>query len=111
MKNNLGEIWFITALDVDEKNLLRHPTNGEIKVTKFTRTFGYYRGYDNARLAVKENYCNMHECLYNYLVMERIGEGIHALCNKEKWFKWKNRKWTPCKKPAWAKGIINWALG
>ena len=112
MKDNLNEIWFLTAIHVDESKMIVHPTKGEIKVEKFTRTFGYYRGFDKTSLAISENRCNMHECLYNYLVAERIGEGVHALCDNARWFKWGGKKgWTACKRPKWAEGMTNWALG
>lgn len=105
--------WFITAIHVDASKILRHP-KGWIKVEKFTRTFGYYNKYQHALRAVKKNYGNMCECLYNYLIMEKIGEGIHAIADdKTYWFKWDDakNKWTPCDKPEWAMGMINWALG
>lgn len=108
----LSQLWFLTAIHVDMSTLRRHP-KGEIKVEKFTRTFGYKWGYPQAIEAVMENHGNMHECLYNYLVMERIGEGVHSLAKDEVWFKWSVRKqaWKPCKKPNWSNGMVNWALG
>ena len=112
-KNNPGKIWFLTAIHVDETKMQRHPIYDEIKVEKFTRTFGYYRGFHKALEAVKKNTGNMCECLYNYLIMEQIGEGVHALGEEVEWFKWNDTKngWVPCARPEWAKGIINWALG
>ena len=106
-KNDPNQIWFLTSIVVDE--ILKGP-RGEIKTKRFTRTFGYYRGWNKSYQAVKENRCNMHECLYQYLVMERIGEGVHALAADEQWFKW-NDKWTPCRKPKMFRGFTNWALG
>ena len=103
-------MWFLTSIHVDESKMLRHP-KGEIKLEKFTRTFGFYHRTFDALAAVKENRMNMHECLYNYLVMERIAEGIHSICDDEEWFKWGKKGWTPCNKPEWAKGMVNWALG
>ena len=109
-KNNLDKIWFLTSIHADESTILRHP-NGGIKVEKSARTFGYYRGFQAAWEAVKNNTGNMRECFYNYLVMECIGEGVHALCNECEWFKWNGNNWSSCKKPEWARGMINWALG
>ena len=113
-RDNPTEIWFLTAIHVNEKKMLRHPIYDEIKVEKFTRTFGYYSGYQKALKAVEANTGNMCECLYNYLVMEKIGEGVHAIADDDvTWFKWNAKKngWVPCARPEWAKGIINWALG
>lgn len=41
------------------------------------RTFGFYHEYTDALDAVMTNKCNMEESLYEYLVMEKIAEGIH----------------------------------
>lgn len=76
-----------------------------------TRTFGFYKEYSDALSAVLTNRCNMHEGLYEYLIMEKMKEGIHPLAEEENWFKWKNNKWVSCRKPSKFSGIINWALG
>ena len=110
-KNDPKHIWFLTAIVVDESKMLRH-SKGDIKVEKFTRTFGYHYGFENALNSVHHNHGNMHECLYNYLVMEQIGEGIHALAESYHWFKWDtNIGWKACDRPKWANGLTNWALG
>lgn len=108
-RNDPSQTWFITSIWIEI--IATHPTKGEIKGNRISRTFGYYKGWDKAYAAVKENRDNMHECLYNYLVMENIGEGIHACCNDEQWFKWTGKRWKDCRKPNWAKGLTNWALG
>ncbi len=111
MTDDHNQIWFLTSIEVKKFPKIRNPKTGEMKVSRFTRTFGYHIGYEKALKAVRENHGSMHECLYEYLVMECIGEGVHALCEKEEWFKWKDRRWMPCRKPWWAKGMVNWALG
>lgn len=104
-----NQIWFLTSIWVEI--LAIHPTTGEIKTSRETRTFGYYRGFQKALQAVKDNRGNMHECLYQYLVMERIGEGVHALVEDEHWFKWSDKQWVFTEKPRWAIGFANWAIG
>ncbi len=104
-----NQIWFLTSIWLE--STVTHPVKGEIRAKQCHRTFGYYKGWDEAYAAVKENRCNMHECLYNYLVMEAIDKGVHALCKNEQWFRWTGKRWKDCKKPDWAKGITNWALG
>ena len=99
-KNDPNQIWFLTALWYEL-----------ISYNHGHRTFGYYRGFNAALQAVKENRCNMHERLYSYLVMERIGEGVHSTCDDEQWFHWSGRKWSPCRKPKALIGFTNWALG
>ncbi len=108
-KNDPTQIWFLTSVWAEV--LAVHPITGEVKSKRDTRTFGYYRGWDAAYKAVKENRCNMHECLYQWLVMERIGEGVHALTEDAQWFEWRKRHWKPCKRPDFARGFTNWAIG
>jgi hypothetical protein len=108
-KSDPAQIWFLTAIWAEV--IAKHPKTGEVLSKRVSRTFGYYRGFPSALKAVKENTGNMHECLYTHLVMERIGEGVHALTKDEQWFRWFRNKWTPCEKPDWARGIVNWAVG
>lgn len=75
------------------------------------RTFGFYHEYTDALDAVMTNKCNMEESLYEYLVMEKIAEGIHPEVLEEYWFKWKNSNWISCKKPYHCSLLTNWALG
>ena len=108
---NQPEIWFLTGVSVDESTIIRHPTNGEIKIKMDTHPFGYKFGKAEVLRAVQENEGEMHECLYNYLVIERIGQGVLALAKDEQWFKWNDGKWMACPKPEWSNGLINWAHG
>jgi hypothetical protein len=75
------------------------------------RCFGYYVDLYDAKDAVLGNMMDIHECLYTYVVIENIEEGIHGECSYQKWFEWKENKWSECETPNWAKGIINWAIG
>lgn len=76
------------------------------------RTFGYYSTIEKSLEAVKMNRCNMHECLYNFLVIEEIKEGIHPMVDSEYWFEWKDKGWEQlCSKPPQFNGTCNWALG
>ena len=68
-KNDLTQIWFLTAIACYK---IEEGPRGCIKTDARSRTFGYYRGWQAALTAVRENRYDMHECLYNYLVMERI---------------------------------------
>jgi hypothetical protein len=56
----------------------------------------------------------MCECLYNYLVIEHIGQGIHALVEEDYWAEWDDLagKWTPLQeRPKSLLGITNFAIG
>lgn len=108
-KNDTSQIWFLTAIWYEL--IAYNHEHDEYKTKRDTRTFGYYRGWSKAYQAVKENRGDMTECLYSYLVMERIDEGVHALCADEQWFRWNGKEWTPCHTPKALRGLTNWALG
>jgi len=95
--------WFITAIAVEDDS----------PQSRDSRCFGFYAEYADAMSAVMQNRCDMRECLYDYLVMEEIGEGIHPEVKKEIWFKWmeERRGWYHCVKPSEFVGVVNWALG
>jgi hypothetical protein len=78
---------------------------------KARRTFGYFDTLEKAIDVVIKNSGDIQECLYNYLVIEAIGEGIHATVNQEYWFYWENDRWTKCPKPEFLKHLVNFALG
>lgn len=78
-----------------------------------TRTFGFKNSYADAYKAICANDGNMQECLYDYLVLEYIEEGIHPMVLSKKWFKWDkdNNKWIEYIAPEELKNITNFALG
>jgi len=98
-------MWFLTSLLVRGESI-ENPSLG----VDTHRTFGFYKEHHDAVEAVIENRCNMHECLYNYLVLENFEEGIHPLATAEEWYRWDGR-WVPCSKPTDLEHLISWALG
>lgn len=80
---------------------------------KVTRTFGHFSTQVEAELAVGENRCDMHEFLYNFIVVEELNYGIHPMGDQQTWFAWTDREfqWQKIDKPAWAKGVLNWSVG
>jgi hypothetical protein len=75
--------------------------------------FGYYLSKTKVIDAALTNRGNMIEAFYDHLLIEKIGEGIHAQSIEIQWFKYNTRKngWIICDKPRWSKGILNWAIG
>lgn len=79
-----------------------------------SRTFGFYDHYNDANTAIRENRGNMEECLYDYLILEYIEQGIHPMVLKEEWWMWNTalNRWMELEtKPTEFAGIVNWALG
>jgi hypothetical protein len=83
------------------------------------RCFGFYFGLESAKHAVNINHCDMQECLYEYVVIEKQGEGIHIIAEQIQWYKWTGGnslndnpgEWMGCAAPT-EEGFaytINWA--
>ena len=82
------------------------------------RCFGFYYFLPFAEQAVRENRCNIQESYYEYVVIEKIGTGIHAHATDVKWFRWiysielnenEEPHWEECERPTGEQfdGIIN----
>lgn len=55
------------------------------------RTFGYYDTRSVAIRAVKLNNCDIHECLYDYAVIEYIPDGLYNVAEERIFFKWNEK--------------------
>jgi len=99
-------MYFLTAL-------WRKAEEGFEPTVRSERCFGYYSDKQKALQAVDENWADMHECLYNWLLIEKIPEGIHATPEEEIWYAWDDgvEHWVHVEKPIWSKRIINWSIG
>lgn len=74
------------------------------------RTWGYCLTREEAINAVARNDGNMMDCYYDYLVIEEYRPGVMSPAEGELWFKWENDRWQSCARPAFADGIVNWAM-
>jgi hypothetical protein len=101
-------MYFITAI-ISADSLERNHVPKWMR----SRTFGYYPKWEDAHAAVTDNVGNMCESMYDFIVIEHIGQGIHALSTEEHWYAWTNTLncWQPCQKPEEFQSVVNWALG
>ena len=101
-------MYFITCFEKCE----RHPKLGCFDGGS-SRCFGYKETLENAEQALNENWCDMHECLYDYAVVEKLGPYIHPDVEEEYWFKYDKEKdgFFRIEKPEAAYGACNYALG
>ena len=77
------------------------------------RTFGWFSKMHEASRAVKYNACDMHECYYEYIVVEKFTSGIHCSAIEDYWYKWETEqdRWVPTAKPEHFDGTYNFGLG
>ena len=87
-------------------------TNESNKLEKLdSRCFGFFSKLDDALQAVEENRCDMHECYYDYLVIEEFKSGIHPVGEEVQWFEWYENGWQSCYKPEEISNVFNYAIG
>ena len=79
-------MYFITSMNsiLTEKTDFR----SEEATNHVERCFGYYPEKEDAFEAVRRNSCDMHETMYDYIVVEEIEPGIHGMAEVVGWFKY-----------------------
>ena len=77
------------------------------------RCFGYKETLEKAEQALNENCCDMHEYIYQYAVIEKLGPYIHPEVEEEYWFKYDKEKdgFFRIEKPEATHHTCNYALG
>jgi hypothetical protein len=100
--------WFITSI-APKEDLVPPKVNR----CRASRIFGFFNTYNEAYDAVTKNRCDMHECLYEYIVIEYIEDGIHPVARMEDWWEWNKEegRWEVTLKPTEFEGIVNWSIG
>jgi len=97
-------MYFITALQ-------SNPRPGQ----PYKRCFGFHLDLFTAIDSVSDNVGNMHECIYDYIVIEHFSPGIHPIADNDVWFRWSEDApvgWAKMDhKPSEFEGIINFAIG
>lgn len=85
--------------------------------TERCRCVGFYTRYSDALHFIEKFGINGLDegGLYNYLVIEKMSEGIYSMSEEfeESWFKadFKKMKWKQIKKPEHFKSVINFGIG
>lgn len=81
MKQREGnKLYFITAItDIEEEKV-------------GIKCFGYFSELEEAEKAVVHNKFDMWETIYNYIVIEKIKEGIHSIAEEIGWYKYNEKK-------------------
>lgn len=81
--------------------LINTSLDDKINSTDSRRCIGYYENKSDAIRAVIDNKGEMHECLYNYIVIEEIPSGVWASTISETWYEWNfpEKRWEKIDKP------------
>lgn len=74
---------------------------------------GYFQEYGEAVQRLHENTYDMHECIYKYAVIEKIGTGIHPNVESRQFFKYDKERngFFEVGEPKTIKRLCNFALG
>jgi hypothetical protein len=102
-------MYFITGLQKLETNELGWLDTGD------SRTFGYYSDLDIAKERVIENACDIHECVYDYVLIEDIREGLYQYCDKDhRWlykFNEETEEYEVINEPECMQNVSGFAIG
>ena len=77
------------------------------------RTFGFKETFEKATKALHENYCDMHEGLYQYAIVEEINTPtIHPDVDSKQWFEFDENKegFFEIEEPNLCKNYCNFAV-
>ena len=74
--------------DVNTRILYDDRQRREIRDKHSEATFGFFFDLDGAQEAVHNNYCDIHEACYNYVVIEEYAPGLYNVPVSEHWYRW-----------------------
>jgi len=121
LKGNPTTHFFVTVVHTGEDTFEDTP---EVWKKKHTRCWGYTDSFEKAEQAILENYTDIHECSYQWVIIEEhimdvfaIGTGLfqwyHWNEEKEDVPEWQNGPggYERCRQPDWAKSVVHWGIG
>lgn len=79
-------MFFIASIEQISTNHLGWLNTGDVRVV------GYKETFDQAKTALNENRCDIHEGIYKYAVIEEILSGLYPDVINRWFFKWDNKK-------------------
>ena len=101
-------MYFITVIEnIDYDADPLYATKGD------QRCMGYVETFEKAEEIVTNNSYDIHECSYDYAVIEKIGPGIHYPAFERQFYKYNYEKGTyeRIEEPPSVKQIINFSIG
>ena len=81
------KIYVVTTLtDIDHHSIMA--SKGQSKGYG-ERTVGWFKSFEDADASVKVNCGDIHECDFDFVVIEEVGEGFYSGASAEKfWYMW-----------------------
>lgn len=102
----MQEIYTITAFQrIRPTNLTNFADIGD------HRCVGFYFDKNEAETAVENNFNNIHENLYEYVIIEKMHPGVKLPDHDRKLFKWTGASYCQIKIPELLKHMSNFGIG
>ena len=94
-------MWFITTIRGVDNEIM------------CSRCWGYYYDKNDCIKVLHDNITDIHECYYNYAVIEKINEGLSSLSIEREFFEYKRNLsgFFEIEEPKWAEFYSNFAIG
>lgn len=100
--------FFITVIET------KIDTPEEIAIERSHRCWGYEPTFEKAEEAILNNYTDLHECSYQWAVIEEHVMSYFAMTTGFfQWYHWDKDKeaYERCDQPKWASNVCNWGIG
>ena len=104
--------FFVTVVETHKDNFTK-PKDGSWAV-KCTRCWGYTDTFEQAEKDVLDNYTDMRECSYQWVIIEEHVMDTFAMpTGRFQWYHWNQmtQSYEKCRQPAWSKGVCSWGIG
>jgi len=94
-------MYFLTALSIDSNSFIHKAS------------LGYFPKKSEAFAVIMNEPKLLHQDQYEYLVVEKIEQGIFTQSDEEDWFLYdeKNKVWNPTSKPTFLEPQCNFSIG
>lgn len=103
-------IYIVTTIKFGMISLVPNGKNGFGILDR--RPVGWYQKKEDAIACVEKNWGDIYECgSYPHAVIEEVAEGLYPICEKSWWFKWRDKKYRPSRKPKLYRRVFNFAIG
>lgn len=99
------QIYTVTGFQKAELNNFKLPEIGE------HRCVGFYPTFFEAENAVMENFNDIHDNMYQFVIIEEISPGIKQLDTRRSLYQWDGNKYVNIPFPIILKQLSNFGIG
>jgi len=121
LKGDYTTHFFVTVVQTGVDSFEDGP---DVWKDKNSRCWGYTDTFEKAEKDVLGNYTDIHECSYQWVIIEEHVMDVFAMgTGRFQWYHWNDKKedvpewqshlggYERCRQPEWAKQVVHWGIG